>query len=61
MLEALNISTLKLMTNNPIKAKALTDYGLTIEQEVNTSTHVKDGNEDYLKAKVDNAGHKLNL
>jgi len=61
MLEALNISTLKLMTNNPIKAKALTDYGLTIEQEVNTLTHVKDGNEDYLKAKVDNAGHKLNL
>jgi len=61
MLEALNISTLKLMTNNPIKAKALTDYGLTIEQEVNTSTHVKDGNEDYLKAKIDNAGHKLNL
>jgi len=61
MLEALNISTLKLMTNNPIKAKALTDYGLTIEQEVNTSTHVKDDNEDYLKAKVDNAGHKLNL
>mgnify|MGYP000234313317 FL=1 len=61
MLEALNISTLKLMTNNPIKAKALTDYGLTIEKEVNTLTHVKDGNEDYLKAKVDNAGHKLNL
>jgi len=61
MLEALNISTLKLMTNNPIKVKALIDYGLTVEKEVNTSTHVKDGNEDYLKAKVDNAGHKLNL
>jgi len=61
MLEALDISTLKLMTNNPIKAKALTDYGLTVEKEVNTSTHIKDGNEDYLKAKVTNAGHKLNL
>jgi len=61
MLEALNISTLKLMTNNPIKAKALTDYGLSVEKEVNTLTHVKDGNEDYLKAKVDSAGHKLNL
>jgi len=61
MLEALNISTLKLMTNNPIKAKALTDYGLTVEKEVNTSTHVKDGNKDYLKAKVANAGHKLDL
>jgi len=59
MLEALNINTLKLMTNNPIKAKALTDYGLTVEKEVNTSTHIKDGNEDYLKAKVTNAGHKL--
>jgi len=61
MLEALNISTLKLMTNNPIKAKALTDYGLTVDKEVNTSTHIKDGNEDYLKAKVDYAGHKLEL
>ena len=61
MLEALNISTLKLMTNNPIKAKALIDYGLTVEKEVNTSTHLKDGNEDYLKAKVDKAGHKLNF
>ncbi len=61
MLEALNISTLKLMTNNPIKAKALTDYGLTVEKEVNTSTHIKDGNEDYLKAKVTNAGHKLSF
>ena len=59
MLEALNINTLKLMTNNPIKAKALIDYGLTVEKEVNTSTHLKDGNEDYLKAKVDKAGHKL--
>jgi len=61
MLEALNISALKLMTNNPIKAKALTDYGLLVEKEVNTSTHIKEGNEDYLRAKVDNAGHKLDL
>jgi len=61
MLEALNVSTLKLMTNNPIKAKALIDYGLTVEKEVNTSTHIKDGNEDYLKAKVTNAGHKLSF
>jgi len=61
MLEALNITRLKLMTNNPIKVKALKDYGLRVEEEVNTSTHIKDGNEDYLKAKVDNAGHKLDL
>ena len=61
MLEALKISRLKLMTNNPKKVKALTDYGLIVEQEINTSTHIKDGNEDYLKAKVDNAGHKLTL
>lgn len=59
MLEALAISRIKLMTNNPKKVKALTNYGLTVEKEVNTSTHIKDGNEDYLKAKVDNAGHKL--
>ena len=61
MLDALNISRLKLMTNNPIKIKALTDYGLIVEKEVNTSTHVKEGNEEYLQAKIDNAGHKLSL
>ena len=61
MLEALSISRIKLMTNNPKKVKALTDYGLTVEKEVNTSTHIKDGNEEYLKAKVDNAGHKLSF
>jgi len=61
MLEALNITRLKLMTNNPKKINALNDYGLIVEEEVNTSTHIKDGNEDYLKAKVDNAGHKLKL
>jgi len=61
MLEALNITRLKLMTNNPKKINALNDYGLIVEEEINTSTHIKDGNEDYLKAKVDNAGHKLKL
>ncbi len=61
MLDALNISHLKLMTNNPIKIKALTDYGLIVEKEVNTSTHIKEGNEEYLQAKIDNAGHKLSF
>ena len=61
MLEALQISRLKLMTNNPIKVQAMTDYGLIVENEVNTSTHIKEGNEDYLKAKVSNAGHKLSF
>ncbi|MEW6993733.1 GTP cyclohydrolase II [Colwelliaceae bacterium MEBiC 14330] len=61
MLDALKITRLKLMTNNPIKIKALTDYGLIVEKEVNTSTHIKQGNEAYLKAKVDNAGHKLSF
>jgi len=59
ILEALQVTRLKLLTNNPIKAKALTDYGLTVEKEVNTSTHIKEGNEDYLKAKVSIAAHKL--
>ena len=59
MLEALHISRLKLMTNNPIKTQAMIDYGLTVEKEVNTSTHIKEDNEGYLKAKVKKAGHKL--
>jgi GTP cyclohydrolase II len=61
MLEALDVVQLKLLSNNPKKAKALTDYGIKVIEEVSTSTHLKDGNEDYLKAKVTNAGHKLNF
>lgn len=61
MLNALNINTLKLFTNNPLKVKSLREYGINIEKVIRTSTHIKEDNALYLKAKVENADHDLNL
>jgi GTP cyclohydrolase II len=61
MLAALNIHTLKLFTNNPLKVESLREYGINIEKVIRTSTHIKEDNADYLKAKAVNADHNLNL
>lgn len=61
MLEALKVSKLKLLSNNPLKAKALMEYGITVEKEVVTGTYIKKDNESYLRAKVKSGGHKLKL
>lgn len=60
MLNALNINKIKLMTNNPKKIKDIQEYGIEIDQVVNTHAHIKEGNEDYLQSKAD-YGHQLNL
>ncbi len=59
IIEALALKEIRLITNNPLKVKALQNYGIDIKQVINTSTHLKDDNESYLKAKAANAGHNL--
>lgn len=61
MLDALNIRTLKLFTNNPLKIKSLREYGIKINKVIRTSTHIKVDNGPYLKSKAINAGHDLNF
>ncbi|WP_070965367.1 GTP cyclohydrolase II [Vibrio sonorensis] len=61
MLKALEIDTIRLVTNNPKKIRELTEHGINIDEVVNTSAHVKDGNESYLKAKKSHGKHNLNL
>ncbi len=61
MLKALNISELKLLTNNPKKVEALQGCGIKVKEVISTSTFLKDDNASYLKAKVDIAKHKINL
>lgn len=61
MLNALNIKTLKLFTNNPLKVKSLHEYGINIEKVIRTSAHIKEDNALYLKAKAEHADHNLNL
>ncbi|OCH15697.1 MULTISPECIES: GTP cyclohydrolase II [unclassified Aliivibrio] len=60
MLNALGITKIKLVTNNPKKIKDIQDYGIELEEVVNTHAHVKKGNEHYLQSKADH-GHKLNF
>ena len=60
MLNALGITKIKLVTNNPKKIQDIQDYGIELDEVVNTHAHVKKGNEGYLQSKADH-GHKLDL
>ncbi|UTT85921.1 GTP cyclohydrolase II [Vibrio pelagius] len=61
MLRALDVTKIRLITNNPKKINELKSYGIEIEEVVNTAAHIKSGNENYLKAKVSHGKHNLNI
>ncbi|MDC0612356.1 GTP cyclohydrolase II, partial [Vibrio sp.] len=61
MLDALGINHIRLITNNPKKVKELKEFGIEIDEVVNTAAHIKHGNENYLKAKVCHGHHNLKL
>ncbi|MDA9555896.1 GTP cyclohydrolase II [Vibrio sp.] len=61
MLNALGITTVRLVTNNPRKIRELTSHGIKIDKVLNTSAHIKQGNESYLAAKVAHGKHDLDL
>ncbi|SNX49241.1 GTP cyclohydrolase-2 [Vibrio thalassae] len=61
MLKALDVHSIRLVTNNPKKVRELREHGINIEEVVNTHAHIKDGNENYLKAKVSHGKHYLKL
>lgn len=55
----LNISKMKLITNNPKKRAALDGYGLEIVENIPIQTIPNIHNETYLKTKRDKMGHDL--
>lgn len=61
MLEALGTTSVRLVTNNPKKINDLKGYGIQIDEVVNTSAHIKDGNESYLQAKASHGKHNLDV
>lgn len=61
MLLALGVNKIRLVTNNPKKVRELQEHGIEIEEVVNTLAHIKDGNENYLQAKVSHGKHLLKL
>ncbi|MCF7506283.1 MULTISPECIES: GTP cyclohydrolase II [Vibrio] len=61
MLRALGTTKIRLVTNNPKKINELKSFGIEIDEVVNTSAHIKEGNESYLKAKVSHGKHNLDI
>ena len=57
MLEHLNIRSLKLMTNNPHKVKALRDMGVTVAERISHQTGRNPHNAYYLETKRGKLGH----
>lgn len=61
MLKALNVTRVKLVTNNPKKIQELKECGIHVEAVISTGVYLKDDNEMYLKAKILHGKHKLEM
>lgn len=59
MLDHLDIHSLKLMTNNPRKVKALTDLGINVVERLAHETGRNPHNAKYLETKKGKLGHLL--
>ena len=57
MLEKLGINKIHLMTNNPLKIKALRDHGVTVVSRVPSPATTNVHNAKYLETKRQRAGH----
>ncbi|ASZ12011.1 bifunctional 3,4-dihydroxy-2-butanone-4-phosphate synthase/GTP cyclohydrolase II [Chitinophaga pendula] len=59
ILRHLNITKIRLITNNPRKRAGLSGYGLEIVENVPIEIHPNPHNEFYLKTKRDKLGHEI--
>ncbi|MGY1644288.1 GTP cyclohydrolase II [Geodermatophilus sp. SYSU D00703] len=59
ILDDLGVDSVRLMTNNPDKARALTDHGITVTERVAHESLPNPYNWAYLAAKRDRMGHTL--
>lgn len=60
MLNAMDVDAIKLMTNNPRKAKALSEH-VDVQAIVNTQVHMKSDNKEYLAAKKQHGKHDISI
>jgi 3,4-dihydroxy 2-butanone 4-phosphate synthase/GTP cyclohydrolase II len=61
ILRYLNVTKLRLMTNNPKKRVGLEGYGLEIVDTVSLNVEANPHNENYLRTKRDKMGHTLDV
>ncbi len=59
ILSAVNISSVRLMTNNPRKIKGLENVDIKVTERVSIEIEPNKHNEDYLKVKADKLGHMI--
>jgi GTP cyclohydrolase II len=61
MLHALGSPTVRLLSNNPDKARQLTESDITVVERVPTRVHLSVANARYLAAKAMRGSHTLDL
>jgi GTP cyclohydrolase II len=61
MLDALGVSRVALLSNNPDKARQLRSFGVTVVEQVPTGVHVSPANHRYLETKARRGRHTLVL
>ena len=59
MLEAIGVSDVCLLSNNPDKAEQLEKYGISVVERMPLVVGVGSSNRDYLQTKVERMGHKI--
>ena len=59
ILSSLNISSVRLMTNNPRKISGLEDSGIKVTERVAVQVDPNKHNENYLKIKAEKLGHMI--
>jgi len=59
ILKFLGVDALRLLTNNPLKLNALTEYGIQISERISLESAITSENRNYLKTKKEKLGHLL--
>tara|TARA_X000000368_G_scaffold241137_1_gene190459 strand:- start:351 stop:953 length:603 start_codon:yes stop_codon:yes gene_type:complete len=59
MLEAIGVSDVCLLSNNPDKSEQLEKYGISVVERMPLVVGVGSSNRDYLQTKVERMGHKI--
>ena len=61
MLQALGVSRIALLSNNPDKAHQLRRFGVTVAELVPTGVHLSDANARYLATKAQRGAHTFDV
>lgn len=61
VLKTLRKKSVTLITNNPVKRKALEDAGLDVSKRIPLWGDISEYNEKYLQTKIEKSGHLINI